>query len=181
MNDHELAQKLKTKTCETERLIIRPFCDTDEEGLLELFRDESTMRMDGDRPIPEKNAEFFRRIDLIKNGPLIWFFSEEKKSGAFVGYVMLQNEAEAVALGFAMTAAKQRMGYGFETVNAIVRMLRETGVQEIRIKTWEKNLPCQKLAEKLGFKKVSVIQNDHKDPLTGETGSSYLYSLKNET
>ena len=178
MNDHEFAQKLKTKTRETERLIIRPFRDTDEDGLLELFRDESTMRMDGDRPILEKNAEFVRRIDLIKNGPMIWFFSEEKKSGAFVGYVMLQNEAEAVSLGFAMTAAKQHMGYGVETISAIVKMLREIGVQEIRIKTWEKNLPCQRLAEKLGFERVSVIRNGHKDPLTGETGNSYLYSLK---
>lgn len=91
---------------------------------------------------------------------------------------MLQNEAEAVSLGFAMTAAKQHMGYGVETISAIVKMLREIGVQEIRIKTWKKNLPCQRLAEKLGFERVSVIRNGHKDPLTGETGNSYLYSLK---
>ena len=179
MNDHELARKLKTKTCRTERLILRPFCDADEDGLLELFRDENTMRMDGDCPILEKNAEFVRRIDLINNGLLIWFFAEEEKSGAFVGYVMLEDKGEAVSLGFAITKAKQRMGYGFEALNAIVNMLRENGVQEIRIKTWEKNLPCQKLAKKLGFEKAGAVRHDHRDPLTGETGDSYLYSLKN--
>ncbi len=177
MNYQEITQKLKTKTCRTERLVLRPFCDTDEDGLLELFRDENTMRMDGDRPIFEKNKEFARRIDLIKNGPLLWFFLEEGKSGAFVGFVMVQDEAEAIALGFAITAAKQGRGYGFEAVNAIVNLLRENGVREIRIKTWEKNLPCRKLAEKLGFKKARVIRADHKDPVTGEMGDSYLYSL----
>ena len=179
MNDHELALKLKTKTLRTARLIIRPFCDTDEDGLLELFRDENTMRMDGDCPIPEKNTEFFRRIDLIKNGSLIWFFSEEETSGAFVGYVMLEDKGEAFSLGFAITKSKQRMGYGFEALSAIVNMLRENGVQEIRIKTWEKNLPCQKLAEKLGFEKAGIVRHDHRDPLTSETGNSFLYALRN--
>ena len=68
MDYQELGRMIKTKTLRTERLILRPFCDRDEDGLLELFRDENTMRMDGDRPILEKNGEFFRRIDLIKNG-----------------------------------------------------------------------------------------------------------------
>ena len=178
MTYQALAQRIKAKTYRTERLILRPFCDADEDGLLELFHDENTMRMDGDCPIREKNSEFYRRIDLIKNGPLIWFFAEEEKTAAFVGYVMLQDEGEAVALGFALTAAKQHRGYGFEMISAVVRMLREAGVKEIRIKTWEKNLPCRKLAEKAGFEKVGFIQNDHPDPLTGERNGSYLYALK---
>lgn len=178
MHYDELAQRIKAKTRRTERLILRPFCDTDVDGLLELFHDENTMRMDGDRPILEKNQEFYRRIDLIKHGPLIWFFAEEEKTAAFVGYVMLQDEGEAVALGFAMTAAKQHRGYGFEMISAVVHMLREEGVKEIRIKTWEKNLPCQKLAKKLGFEKEGSIKGDHTDPLTGEIGDSYLYVLK---
>ena len=179
MNYTELCRKAKTETRETEHLILRPFRDEDEDGLLELFHDENTMRMDGDNPIFEKNDEFARRISLIRNGPLIWFFSEEKKSSEFAGYIMIQETAEAAALGFAVTAAKQRRGYGSEMLSAAIDFLHENGVREIRIKTWEKNVPCQRLAEKLGFQKVSIIKNDHKDPLTGETGDSYLYSLKN--
>ena len=178
MRYDELAQSIKAKTCRTERMILRPFCDADADGLLELFHDENTMRMDGDRPILEKNEEFARRIDLIQHGPLIWFFAEEEKTGAFIGYIMLQDEGEAVALGFALTAAKQRQGYGFEMIRAVVCMLREANVKEIRIKTWEKNLPCQKLAEKLGFEKMGVVQNDHRDPFTGEVSDSFLYTLK---
>ena len=59
--------------------------------------------MDGDLPILEKNEEFVRRINLVKEGPLIWFFSEERCSHDFVGYVMLQDEGDAIALGFAVT------------------------------------------------------------------------------
>ena len=178
MNYDKLSQRIKTRTYSTTHLTLRPFCAADEAGLFELFHDENTMRMDGDRPILEKKEEFARRIDLIKHGPLIWFFAEEEKTAAFVGYILLQDEGDAVALGFAITAAKQHKGYGFEAVSAIIHILRAEGVKEIRIKTWEKNIPCQKLAEKLGFEKVRVIQNDHKDPLTGKVSGSYLYALK---
>lgn len=179
MDYKELGQKIKAKTYRTEHLILRSFCDTDEDGLLELFRDENTMRMDGDHPIYEKNEEFRRRIDLIKNGPLIWFFAEEEQSSEFVGYVMLQDEVDAVALGFAITAAKQHIGYGYEMIYALVNILFENKTKEIRIKTWEKNLPCQKLAERLGFQKVGIVEDDHKDSMTGEVNNSYLYSLRN--
>ena len=74
---------------------------------------------------------------------------------------MIQEAAEAAALGFAVTAAKQRRGYGSEMLSAAIDFLHENGVREIRIKTWEKNVPCQRLAEKLSFQKVSVIKNDH--------------------
>ena len=53
------------------------------------------MRMDGDLPILEKNEEFVRRINLVKEGPLICFFSEERCNHGFVGYVMLQDEGDA--------------------------------------------------------------------------------------
>ena len=112
MKYSELAKKLETATSETRNLIVRPFRNSDEDGLLELFRDQNTMHMDGDTPILEKNDEFIRRINLIKEGPLIWLFSEEKKSSDFVGYIMLQDEGDAIALGFALTASKQYMGYG---------------------------------------------------------------------
>ena len=171
----ELAVTFKTKICETERLLVRPYQDSDEDGLLELFRDENTMRMDGDLPILEKNEEFVRRINLVKEGPLIWFFSEERCSHDFVGYVMLQDEGDAIALGFAVTAGKQHRGYGYEMLKAVIDILFDYGVNEIRIKTWEKNLPCQKLAEKLGFEKVEVVKGDHKDSFTGEISDCFTY------
>ena len=175
-----LAEMLKAKEYKTDRLIIRPYRDRDENGLLELFRDESTMRMDGDRPIFEKDAEFCRRIDLIRNGPLIWFFAEEENSAEFVGYVMLQDEKDAIALGFAITATKQHMGYGYEMVNAVISLLFDCGINQIRIKTWEKNIPCQKLAEKLGFESVGILKDDHKDSFSGELSDCFLYSLERQ-
>lgn len=179
MKYSELAEKLKSEVCKTAHLTIRPYQDCDEDGLFELFHDEYTMRMDGDKPIFEKNEEFYRRINLVKEGPLIWFFSEEQKSSDFVGYVMLQDEGDAIALGFAITSSKQHKGYGYEMVNSVINTLFNCGVREIRIKTWEKNLPCQKLAEKLGFRKVDIVKGNHKDSYTGEISDSFLYSLSN--
>ena len=137
INYSQLTERLKTASRETDHLTIRHYCDRDEEGLLlfKLFHDETTMRMDGDKPILEKNEEFIRRINLVKEGPLIWFFAEERQSSDFVGYVMLQDEKDAIALGFSVTAAKQHLGYGYEMVEAVIDFLFECDVPEIRIKT----------------------------------------------
>ena len=178
MNYNELKSTIKEKIWETNRLSVCPFRSEDEDGLFELFQDENTMRMDGDTPLLEKNEEFKRRIELVKNGPLIWFFYHEKLSSEFVGYVMLQDEGDAVALGFAITASKQHMGYGTEMLGSLVDVLKENGVKNVRIKTWEKNTACQKLAEKCGFKKINLVKNNHKDLLTGDVSDSYLYSLE---
>jgi hypothetical protein len=70
INYQELALKMQGKSVQTKNLTIRPFRNSDEDGLFALFHDENTMRMDGDFPFYEKNNEFKRRIDLIKN--LVW-------------------------------------------------------------------------------------------------------------
>lgn len=80
VNYAQLAERLKATSRETKHLIVRSYRDCGENGLFELFHDENTMRMDGDKPILEKNEEFFRRINLVKEGPLIWFFAEEQRS-----------------------------------------------------------------------------------------------------
>lgn len=64
-------------------------------------------------------------------------------------------------------------------VKAVIDILFECNVPEIRIKTWERNIACQKLAEKLGFAKTDVIKDDHTDSFTGEVSDCYLYVLQN--
>lgn len=181
MVDERSAVKIQPIRLSTERLILRPYRDPDEDGLFALFHDAYTMRMDGDSPITEKNAEFRRRIDLVQNGPFVWFFLEEKNTSDFVGYIMIQEEAEVFTLGFAVAAEKQQKGYGTEAAAAVIDLLRKNGAKEIRIKTWEKNLPCQKLACRLGFEMTDIRCSDHLDPVTGEISNSYVYSLKCET
>ena len=61
-------------------------------------------------------------------------------------------------------------------VGSVVDTLFENGIREVRIKTWEKNTPCQTLAEKLGFEIAAVLKKDHRDPVTGELSDSFLYS-----
>ena len=58
INYQELALKMQGKSVQTKNLTIRPFRNSDEDGLFALFHDENTMRMDGDFPFLEKNNEF---------------------------------------------------------------------------------------------------------------------------
>lgn len=169
-------ERLKTSLSglrfESPRLRIREFQNSDEEGLFTLFHDDYTMLMDGDLPILEKNDEFYRRINLIKSGSLIWYFLESKANGDFIGFVMLQPvsdpEEKAVAVGYSLTAAYQRQGCAREALLSLFEVLKAAGVEYIFANIWEQNLPSQKLVKRLGFQEYGRTNNAYRNPITGE-------------
>lgn len=163
-----LKDRLSGLRLESPRLRIRGFQSSDEEGLLTLFRDDYTMYMDGDVPILEKNEEFYRRIDLIKSGSLIWFFMENKENGDFVGFVMLQPvsdpEKKAIIVGYSLTPAYQRQGYAKEALLSLFEALKSAGTERVYANIRERNIPSQKLVTRLGFHGYGRTCDAHRDP-----------------
>ena len=176
-----LKNSLSGLAFETPRLRIRGFKDGDEEGLLTLFGDETTMFMDGDVPITEKNAEFARRVELIKSGPLIWFFLENRENGDFVGFIMLQpapeGEGRAVTVGYSLTPAYQRQGRAKEALLSLFEALKAAGTERVLANIREKNLPSRKLVGKLGFFEYGRTEGAHRNPKNGERSANVHFRL----
>ena len=178
-------ERLKTSLSglnfESPRLRIREFQSSDEEGLFTLFHEDYTMFMDGDVPILEKNDEFYRRMNLIKFGSLIWYFLESKANGDFIGFVMLQPvsdpEEKAIAVGYSLTAAYQRQGYAKEALLSLFEALKSAGVEHIFANIWEQNLPSQKLVKNLGFSECGRTCNAHRNPKNGERSARIHFRI----
>ena len=176
-----LKDSLAGLSFDSSRLRIREFQSSDEAGLFTLFHDDYTMFMDGDIPIIEKNDEFYRRIDLIKSGALVWFFLESKENGDFVGFIMLEPvsdpEEKAVTVGYCLTSAYQRQGYAKEALLSLFEALHSIGTEHVLANIWEQNLPSQKLVKKLGFQEYGRTFNAHRNPKNGELSANIHFRL----
>ena len=78
----------------------------------------------------------------------------EKKTGEVIGRAGVTNrpEQDELEIGFVIGKAKQRQGFAFEALEAIIKYTHENITEESLV-AWvdERNIPSRKLLEKLGF------------------------------
>ena len=151
-----LKAELKDIRLETDRILIRNYIDSDEDGFLSIFQDERSMAMDGDKVIMEKNDTFYHRISMIKNRDLIFLIIADKINNDFIGYVLLNNYPEdqesAITLGCSLVPEHQSKGYGYEAIRSIISTLRRSAVvKRILANAYTFNKPSLGLINKLGF------------------------------
>ena len=156
-----LKDELKDIRLEADRILIRNYIDSDEDGFLSIFQDERTMAMDGDKVIMEKNDVFYHRISMIKNRDLIFLIIADKANNDFIGYVLLNNYPEeqesAITLGCSMVPEYQSKGYGYEAIGTIISMLKKsTVVERVLANALTYNKPSLGLINKLGFTSIDI-------------------------
>ena len=184
MNEYinDLQKNLETISIETERLVLRHFIETDADCLMAIFKDEHTMYMDGDTPFSEKNKEFERRIQFIKDNMWKWFFLEKKDTGEFVGCIHIREVSDrkvnTISFGCSLVPTYQHCGYGYEAFSALIKYLKEyTDTSMLLMSAWEKNEASIGLIKKLGFHNEGKIHRNHCDPMSGEISDSLRFYL----
>ncbi len=156
-----LKVELKDIRLEADRILIRNYIDSDEDGFLSIFQDERTMSMDGDKVIMEKNDVFYHRISMIKNRDLIFLITADKTDNDFIGYVLLNNYPEeqesAITIGCSIVPEYQSKGYGYEAIGTIISMLKKsTVVKRVLANALTYNKPSLGLINKLGFTSIDI-------------------------
>jgi len=152
---------LKDIRLKADRILIRNYIDSDEDGFLSIFQDERSMAMDGDKVIMEKNDVFYHRISMIKNRDPIFLIIAEKTNNGFIGYVLLNNYPEeqenAITLGCSLVPEYQSKGYGYEAIGTILSMLKSsTVVKRALANALTYNKPSLGLINKLGFTSTGI-------------------------
>lgn len=169
MNDTDygiLREKLSDLNIETERTCLRRYIDSDEDGFMAIFTDRYTMEMDGDEPLGSKNEMFYRRIDMVRSGELIFVCIEDKSSHDFIGYVLINKypaeRERTVTLGYSLVPKYQHKGYGTEAVRKVIEVLSESGtVSTILVSAYRFNDASLRLIRKLGF--LQTGEDDRKE------------------
>lgn len=98
----------------------------------------------------------------------IWLF-EEKATGEVIGrggveYKVYEDGTDGIELGYIIRKDKQRRGYAFEGLNAVLEYVAEHfEVNKVRVTVHRDNVASVRLAEKLGarFESMDDRENEY--------------------
>ena len=156
---------------ETERLILRPFIESDAEDVFEYLKKTSvncfaSMKLNS---LEEAKAEMKQRADETE----YYFAITLKESGKVIGEIDAYPEAaephdqdkdpitklDTFSPCWMLNEVYQGKGYAYETAQAFFDYLFfEKGARRIYAYTEDYNLSCQHLCEKLGMRREGLFK-----------------------
>jgi len=146
----------------TERLIIRPFADSDLDDLTLLIRDKMKSEYAFfDTQWPTDDASMPEILEYyISDKPLSWCAVELKGTGHVIGFVCSGAVDETTrGMGYTIRSDHQNNGYAYEGCHALMEYCVESlGTQRFESGTADCNVPSVKLLHKLGFVKIESIE-----------------------
>lgn len=176
----EMAEK--TVFIETDRLLMRRFCQGDLQDLYEYLSDETVVRFEPYKPMD---------INEVKDN-LDWRISTEemiavelKSDHKLIGNVYLgRRDCDALELGYVFNRQFWGQGYAEESCTALIRKAFSEGVHRIYAECDPCNAASWKLLERLGFTREAHFKQNvffwrDKDnrPIWKDT---YVYGLLNK-
>lgn len=145
--------------CETSRLIIRDWLDTDFMPFCQMNADPKVMKYFPSRLTPSESRDFLNviRQRMVKNGYGLWAV-EKKRDGTFIGFVGL-NSVDAsfpffprVEIGWRLLSAYWGVGYASEAAQAVLAYaFKPLNLAEIVSFTAVQNTPSQRVMQKIGL------------------------------
>lgn len=141
---------------ETERLLLRPFHMSDSEDCFGFLSDREDCYNDGGfEPFEEMDGEYFQLMEKFSRQPLRKMIVL-KQTGKVIGTVNItevpDRAVEAYEIGYCVSKAHQRKGFGYEAVKAVCDCLLNTLHADMLIAgAIEKNTVSVHMLQKLGF------------------------------
>lgn len=143
---------------ETERLVIREMCPDDVEAIYSIYAGNDLSYMEGlyeDRDREREYIKDYQKYIYSFYDFGIWLF-EEKETGDIIGrggveHKVYKDGTEGLELGYIIRKDKQRQGYAYEGMSAILIYVREHfAVSRLKVSVHRENVSSIGLAKKLG-------------------------------
>ncbi len=145
-------------TLATERLVIRPFTETDAPDLAGGTADPQNLRWVyfGKRWTVEQARAWCtgRAREDFATGARAWFALAERASGAFAGLLVMKDadwHHGTVEVGYWLAARVRGRGYAAEAVREACRWVFALGFVRVELKAAAANRPSVAVAERAGF------------------------------
>ena len=161
----------------TKRLVLKPFCEGDEDAVLRIITNERVAKtfMVPEIRSAEEGRKVFDALLKLSNTEgrcLLGIFLEDALAG-FINDVDINGKS--IELGWAMHPDFQGRGYATEAAEALINKLFSEGFEEIRAGAFEGNEASFRVMEKLGMRRISFEESiDYR----GEKHRCIYYAIK---
>ncbi|GAB3686841.1 GNAT family N-acetyltransferase [Actinocorallia lasiicapitis] len=152
----------------TERLLLRPWRDTDRAPYAALNLDPEVMEhFPSVRTPEESDASVDRQTERLAETGYCMAAAERIDTGEFIGFIGLQDvpfEAHftpAVEIGWRLARAQWGRGYATEGARGCLEFARARGLGEVVAMVATRNLRSQAVAERLGMRRDPDGDFDH--------------------
>lgn len=167
---------------ETERLILRPFEETDYDDLYEFLSQLETDEFEGYPGITYENGKEHLAYRLRSEEFLAIELAENKK---IIGNIYCgKRDFESREVGYIVNKRYQRAGYATEALAAVIKELLHNGTHRIFAECDPRNTGSWKLLEKVGMvreahfhKNIYFHKDENGNPIWKDT---YVYAVWNE-
>ena len=152
------------KSFETERLVLKPFAETDAAFLLTLLNSPKWLKYIGDRNVhTEEEAvnyitvKMITQLDKLGYGNYLVIRKEDNEAMGACG-LYERPGLPMIDIGFAYLPGFEGKGYGYEAASCLLQAAKEDfGLQKICAITAKENAASHKLLGKLGLQFVKNI------------------------
>ncbi|MCW3820208.1 GNAT family N-acetyltransferase [Micromonospora sp. DR5-3] len=172
---------------ETERLVLRPFTDTDVDHLVALDGDPEVMRfINGGRPTSRETIQVRTLPRLLHDYPCFdtrgYWAAEEKDTGTFLGWFEFrpldEHSPAVVELGYRLNKAAWGKGYATEGSRALIEKgFTDLGVQRVTANTMAVNAGSRRVMEKAGLSFLRTFTGDWPEAIEGSEHGEVEYEL----
>ncbi len=170
----------------TERLIIRPFQETDYQDLYEYLSLEETYRFEPGKPVTQEEARQLCQIRATGNNFWAATLKDNQKLIGHVSFIQAQPEHFLTwEIGYIFNPVYQNHGYATEASRAVIEYgFKKLSAHRIVAYCNPENSPSWKVLEKCGMrregyfhKKAFFRKNEKDEPLWFDV---YEYAILNE-
>lgn len=171
----------------TERLLIKEVSLNDADSLFKVWSNDAvTQYMNIESMTDVSHAEnminFFIAADQNNEASRMGIFlkGDEKAAIGSCGFNYIDFENDRVEIGYELHSDYWRKGYMKEALTALIDYAFETfKINRIEAKVDVKNIPSQKLLEKIGFEFEGILRGYEKQ--RGQYIDIMMYSILNKT
>ncbi|MBB1243630.1 GNAT family N-acetyltransferase [Streptomyces durbertensis] len=157
---------MPTPTLRTDRLLLTPYRETDEDVFVALFQDKRVARWMGDGVVPSEDADraLFRRVfSKVYAGDLfdVWAV---RAQGELVGHAEIKHTEEAGGheIVYALAPTRWGRGLGREIATAVLgHGFGTLGLEQVHATVDARNEASLRLLDGLGFRRLRDIAEPH--------------------
>ena len=158
----------------TERLLLRPFRESDYDDLFEFLFQLEDDEFEGYPGITYENGRKHLKYRL---GSKTFYAIELMESGKVIGNISCGNrDFAAKEIGYIVNKRYQRRGYAAEAFSAVIAQAFREGAHRIYAECDPRNIPSWKLLEEVGLQREAHFRqniwfhrNENGDPIWKDT------------